>query len=348
MKKTLDFQIEDSINCLNFINPELAILFTTSGQILLYNTTTHTRINVMTNPGFRKYTCGNLDSSQPATIYVHDEIFVIANDFGDVARVVNIRKKYIYDFQRGDYQLQHCKYPIVLFNRKQKCYIGTTTAWNSMHIIDLQEIENLFDANMGTDAMQQLPLDVDNDENDYFWGQLSISSDNQYILCRGWDWGSIDSLKVIDVEMYPNAPKEAETRIGTMLEHLNRPACFIDKKNVAFLYREKEEGWIDVQSPTNQDEIHIYSHSGQFIEKITLDREVYSLESEMIYIDQQFVFYSSSHIQYYSKLGAHLSCTVINSNKIYSSILHAIVSSLDQSVTIYPIEYVNPNEITFE
>ncbi|WZU02218.1 hypothetical protein MGH68_04110 [Erysipelothrix sp. D19-032] len=103
-----------------------------------------------------------------------------------------------------------------------------------------------------------------------------------------------------------------------MLEHLNRPACFIDQKNVAFLYREKEEGRIDVQSPTNQDEIHIYSHSGQFIEKITLDREVYSLESEMIYIDQQFVFYSSSHIQYYSKLGAHLSCTVINSNKIYS------------------------------
>lgn len=358
-QSTFDLLIDDKISAANLLNEKEVVLYTGSGDVILYNMQTEEYVNLLADKNFSKFTTSGLDPELETTIYTMNNIIVIVNDYGRYGRIINLDEKYILDISREDYYIEHCKYPIALFEDEAgDTNLIFTVAWNDMQVVNLRTRQSMtIDKSLVEVGAEERHLNFykNHEESnklfwprkyDYFYGKLHISPNQESVLSCGWDWGSIDSLKVYDIKKFILDKRISDVRIGEMLEHMNRPACFVDNNTVAFLYCEADEGWIekDEAEKSKLDEIHFYTTTGNFINKIIIPEKIFVGKVDMNFNIQHkyFVIYSKEC----GTTIVTLSGEILYQNKDlmperYNMAQNMLISYTNRNLQLYEINLIN-------
>lgn len=239
--------LENIVTATLFNENELIVLMH-NGEVLRYFLKTQKKETLVTIAIEKAGSNEKFDINAPSTIYVLNDIIVIANDYKTHVFVFFSTQKASFYLQRKDYYADISKYPIALFNNERGTpHLIYGVAWNHLQIMNLEtkEIVTLSKSQFEENAAEKykafckefgLPEQAREDSAfDYFFGALKISPDKKYFLSKGWSWGSCDSYKVFEINHFINRPEILTLNIGDW-EHLNRAACWIDEQTVAFGY----------------------------------------------------------------------------------------------------------------
>ena len=179
-------------------------------------------------------------------IYIFNDYVCEVEDFGTEGIVT---KKNNPDFRRklirGDYQVEHCSFPITFFERENQTFLIHGTDWNRLDITLLEENVLL------TDRV----VDYESQTNyfDYFHSKLHISPDGSHFISNGWFWGPMDALSLFSVDDFlKNYELSFKMLYFDVTSGYNwdRPLCWIDNQTIAIGYNllENEEIKISKQN----------------------------------------------------------------------------------------------------
>ena len=277
-KEKIIIDSEDRIitSCLS--SPTELVFLLSNSTVYRYDILTKKEEALFSVDSKMTYTDGGFDIESPSTLYTLDQIVVIANDY-KFHTIVHYPGKYeSLRLQREDYYAEYSKYPIALFkNDKGIPHLIYGVAWNHVQIINLSTRQLLTAAKSlikeGAEESriefykthEEKADDVWPSSYDYFFGELSMSPDNQYFLSAGWVWGSADCYNIFEVEHFINNHRIKDQNIS-LWEHENRPSCWVSNTCVAVAYHPSIEGDDNVTEDT-PNEIHLYQMMGDEIRR---------------------------------------------------------------------------------
>jgi hypothetical protein len=140
------------------------------------------------------------------------------------------------ELSRGEYQVEHCSFPIAFYSAENKDFLIHGTDWNRLDITCLDNLQ------IKTDRL----VDYDSKTNyfDYFHSLLSVSPDGTHFSSNGWIWSPVDVITIYSVE---NFLKEYELSQHSLYfgqtsgYFWDRPLCWIDNNMIAIAYNQAED-----------------------------------------------------------------------------------------------------------
>lgn len=264
-------------------SPTEVVFLLSNGSVFRYNTSTKKEEELFSVYTSMSYTDGGFDLESSSTLYTLDNIVVLANDYKFHAIVHYPGKYKNLRLQRKDYYAEISKYPIALFKDDRGVpHIIYGVDWNHVQILNLSTRQLLTAAKslIKVDAEEQYVEFYKTHEEgkfcddiwpysyNYFFGELSMSPNNQYFLSAGWVWGSADSHNIYEVEHFINNSRIKDQNIN-MWEHENRASCWVSNTCVAVAYNPATE-WENDAVEGAPCEIHLY----QIADEITLQKKL--------------------------------------------------------------------------
>lgn len=143
----------------------------------------------------------------------------------------NYRKQ----LKRGDYQVEHCTFPIAFYSKNNQTFLIHGTDWNRLDITCLETDELL--------TNRVVDYDTDSNYFDYFHSSLLISPDAKYFTSNGWVWHPYDVITVYSIENFllkfelSRLPFDFEDVDGY---NWDRPLCWINNQTLGIGYNAKE------------------------------------------------------------------------------------------------------------
>ncbi|MEM7373076.1 MAG: hypothetical protein AAF587_30920 [Bacteroidota bacterium] len=139
---------------------------------------------------------------------------------------------------RGDYQVEHCSFPIGFYSRGDQTFLIHGTDWNRLDITCLETDE----------LLTERIVDYESETNyvDYFHSLLSVSPDENSFITNGWVWNPIDVIKLYKIDTflvsYESSDYQSIFPEGRNSGYLwDRPACWMDSETVVIGYNKQEE-----------------------------------------------------------------------------------------------------------
>lgn len=138
---------------------------------------------------------------------------------------------------RGEYHVEHCRYPLAFVEREGCLLLLHATDWNRLDVTDPRTGERLTPREVGESTRPVL---------DYFYSGLSVSPGGGRVLSNGWVWHPYGRVRVFDLQRWLGEnPWEAEG--GASVRYLSlcayfwdRPVAWVDEDTVA-LWGEGED-----------------------------------------------------------------------------------------------------------
>jgi hypothetical protein len=187
--------------------------------------------------------------------------FAIAEDYAQKGLVLSIDDpQYYFPFERGDYHVKHCCFPLALYKKDEQYFLLHGSDWNRIEQICL------------TTKNAMIPPFSKNDEEkeiDYFHSSIQLSPNKKEFLSNGWVWQPYDIIyrfKLEDMQAGKlNDFQDIQIPIGTGY-NWDRPLCWINNNLIAIGYnpREDEEETYAEDTPS---QILIYDLSDDSISK---------------------------------------------------------------------------------
>ena len=248
----ITFDSEEIILAATISKPTEVVILMNSGSVIRYSLDEQKGKQLFTIKNDLKYSDGGFDLAKKSSIYTLDEIVVVVNDY----------KRHVYDHYPTKYNSFHLEreehhenissYPIALYKNENGIpHLIYAVAWNHIQIMNLDTKEiltaskSLFEEHAKEkymDLHKKIYGNIDKFDTqwepspyDYFFGKLKISPDSKYFLSKGWAWGSSDSYNVYEINHFIKSNEISQIKLGDW-EHLNRAACWVDEKTVAFGY----------------------------------------------------------------------------------------------------------------
>lgn len=187
--------------------------------------------------------------------------FALAEDYGQKGMVLSIRdKKYHYPFERGNYHVEHCSFPLALFEKEEEFHLIHGSDWNRVEQINLTKHSSLIPFNPEEEADKKL---------DYFHSSIQLSPNKEEFLSNGWMWSPFDIIYRFKLEDLHQAKWKNAQYVEippTTGYNWDRPLCWINNNLIAIGYtpQEDEEEKLDEQTPS---EILIYDLTNDHINK---------------------------------------------------------------------------------
>lgn len=188
--------------------------------------------------------------------------FALAEDYGQKGIVLSIKKrKYHYPFERGDYHVEHCSFPLALFEKEEELHLIHGSDWNRVEHINLTKNLSLIPLN---------PEEEDEKKLDYFHSSIQLSPNKDEFLSNGWMWSPFDIIYRFKLEDLHQAKWKSAQYVEippTTGYNWDRPLCWINNNLIAVGYTplEDEEKKLDANTPS---EILIYDLTNDHINKI--------------------------------------------------------------------------------
>jgi len=300
----VDLDIAGDVQASAMLGGTRIVVLTTDGDVVLYNIEAGSQRRLFrTSSGGVVYSDGGFDPSSPSSIYAMDDIFVLVNDVKTHGFVYNFAQNYLLHLTRGDYLVEHCKYPIALFRGDDgDPYMIYGTDWNRVDIANLatRQVVTADKSLIEVDAEKRhIDFYKDFDEAnkllwprgfDYFYGKLALSPSKTKFLSAGWYWGSYDAATVFDIAEFVSNHRVTSCHVY-FLEHEGRSVCWVDDGTIAVPYNpahENENDDEDQPSKTFEDvwQIRLYyadKRGEKAKEVVTLSEPVDLASAELVY-----------------------------------------------------------------
>jgi hypothetical protein len=247
----ITFDTEDIILTATMSKHNEMVMLMSSGSVIRFNLDKREGKHLFSVKSDIGYSDGGFDITAKSSIYTLDEIVVVVNNYKRHGFIHYPTKYNSLHLWREDYHADISNYPIALYKSKNGIpHLIYSVAWNHIQIMNLETCQiltaskSLIEENAEERHIEYYKkygdLAKQNKQTwpspyDYFFGQLKISPDNKYFLSKGWAWGSCDSYNIYNIDNFLESNRISEIGVGSW-EHLNRPACWINEKTVAFGY----------------------------------------------------------------------------------------------------------------
>lgn len=212
--------------------PLQMLLFSKSGNIYLWE---------LENSNYRRL--GKLpkgmDSTKKMTVYTHHKYICIVAHRNTQGLILHLEKPDYYKvLKRGDYQVEHCSYPIAFYEKEGLTYLIHGTDWNRLDITCLDTDELI--------TNRLVSYEGEGKENyvDYFHSLLAISPDASQFFSNGWVWSPVDIITIYNTEQFLTTYEQQHSYLdfgGTSGYNWDRPACWIDNQHIAVGYDISED-----------------------------------------------------------------------------------------------------------
>jgi hypothetical protein len=139
--------------------------------------------------------------------------------------VYNLQTRRItFNFERGNYQVHHCMFPVTFFTYENKEYLIAGKDWNRVDLYDPETGESLRER------------DLTNHQVDYFWGALHVSPDQKRVCTFGWHWGPVGQLTHFSIEKWMQGELYAMEKLEYLSAEGNDwdyPMCWVNDDTIA-------------------------------------------------------------------------------------------------------------------
>lgn len=201
-------------------------------------------------------------------IHSFGRFICIAQKHGLLGVVLDLEnEKFQKDLKRGEYLVDHCRFPIGFYPFQDRTHLIHGTDWNRLDITCLETDELL------TDRI----VDFESQKNyfDYFHSSIVVSPDFSQFTSNGWVWHPFDIITVYPVEAFIQRYEAShlDVKIGDFGErggyNWDRPLCWLNNFTLGIGHNEgeKSEGEIKFTS-----QILIYDlRSDQIVDRIPFD-----------------------------------------------------------------------------
>ncbi len=221
--------------CWSNLHHHQVYALTQAASLLLIDTTTGSIVAEHTLPW------GDLDWEKPVQVALssQDQFLCLANDYDQYGYVFDLHQGEVsFKLDRGTYHTIQTKFPTIFFRKEGKEYLIHAADWNHIDITEL--------------ATQTLITQRDTNQYekegylDYFYGELHLSPNQQWLLSSGWVWNPVSVIKFINLEkwFYENKAEpeqNQEANFGIVSYYWDRAICWVGNTTVAYFYDPREE-----------------------------------------------------------------------------------------------------------
>ena len=339
-KNRIRLKIESKILSLKHSNKHKDVFYGITEEFELL------KINVKQNQIINKWKIDSksIEINEQLTLILSpkDHFISITNTYGQHGLVYNLdSKSEILALDRKNYKIEHSIFPNCFFSRDSKLYLIHATDWNHIQIFDLEKNENI------TDRINKYQEEF---YLDYFYGELHLSPNQNWILSSGWIWGPASYCKFINLDVWMisnhNEPETNDKHDFSIFSYYwDRAICWISNTSVAYLYDPKEEDlndeeYSEMKLEKNKSYILIYD----IIQSEIIQRIEFNNFSKNEYFEATKdckIYYLNTFLVISSKLNG-ISIIDINSNVIlyeekqiqlnnYSNISNAFYNLTDEN-----------------
>ena len=112
--------------------------------------------------------------------------FALAEDFGQKGLILSVEDKaYQHSFERGNYQVSHCSFPLALYEKEGLHYLLYGSDWNRIEQFCLETQQQL---------IPEYNEEDDEKDLDYFHSSIQLSPNKKEFLSNGWVWQPFDII----------------------------------------------------------------------------------------------------------------------------------------------------------
>ncbi|MGL4583016.1 MAG: hypothetical protein ACRCVU_08545 [Flavobacterium sp.] len=352
-KYTYTLASEDTILSATLSKEDEVVMVMSNGNVIKYNFLSNETTEISTLKDSMGYTDNGFELTEPISIYTLEDIIVIVNDFKRHGYVFNSKQEYRLHLWRGEYYVEHSKYPISLYKDDNGVpHLIYADDWNRVQIMNLDTRQVLTATKSlieeGAEERHIEYYKTHKESNklawpssyDYFYGELRISPDNKYFASAGWSWGSCDCCNTYQIDDFIKNNRISDIHIAAG-EHISRSICWINDNTIAIEYDPYTEGDDEATKETLK-EIHLYQIEGNtssLLNKIQLKQ--IDIKYNRMYFDSTldaFVLINSTEAVYIvSKTGEVLhQDNTIRANTYNITYLNFLELN-EKSVSIYGI-----------
>lgn len=158
------------------------------------------------------------------------------------------RYGYVYDtvlegvvlhLDRQDYYYKVSAFPLAFFCKEHTTYLIHASNWNRLDITNLTELRVITTRDK---------LEYGSEHYlDYFYGELHLSPNNEWLVSSGWVWQPFSVLKFTNVENWSHhniyeSEHHHSGDIAIWSYNWDRAMCWTNNHTLAYFYDPKEEG----------------------------------------------------------------------------------------------------------
>jgi hypothetical protein len=139
------------------------------------------------------------------------------------------------NLERGDYQMEHCQFPIAFYKNGSQTFLIHGTDWNRLDITCL-ETDRLL-------TNRIVEYETKSNYFDYFHSSLLMSPNEKHFTSNGWFWGPCDNVTVYSVNKFLQEFEVSNVQLNFReVDGYNwdRPLCWIDNQTLGIGYNKKE------------------------------------------------------------------------------------------------------------
>ncbi len=161
----------------------------------------------------------------------------VVNTRGRQGIVIDLRNgKATMILDRGNYYIQHCKFPVAFWEVDGRLLLVHGSAWNRLDISDPRTGELL--TNRSPTSYQRGEARPEH-YLDYFHSGLAVSPGGDYIADNGWIWGPAGIISIWALKSWlrenPWESEDGHSKRGLCLRHYywDGPLCWVGKGRLA-------------------------------------------------------------------------------------------------------------------
>ncbi|WP_121965487.1 hypothetical protein [Myroides sp. N17-2] len=344
---------EETILSATLSKEDEVVMVLSNGDVVKYNFLSNEATEVSTLKDSIKYPDNGFDLTDWISIYTLDDIIVIVNDFKRHGYVFNSKQEYRLHLWRGEYYVEHSKYPISLYKDDNDVpHLIYADDWNRVQIMNLNTRQVLTATKSlieeGAEERHIEYYKTQKESNklawprsyDYFYGELMMAPDNKHFASAGWFWGSYDCSNAYLIDDFINNIRISDIHITTG-EHIVRSMCWVNNNTIAIEYDPNVEGDDDATKESLK-EIHLYqieNNKSNLSEKIKLQDK--DIKYDNMYFDttlDAFVLINSTKAVYIvSKTGEVLHQDNTIRTRTYNTTYQQFLELKEKSVSVYKL-----------
>jgi hypothetical protein len=207
--------------------------------------------------------------NQPVGLYTYRNYLAIVNQRGRHGLVINlIDNTIVLQLLRGEYQVEHCSFPIAFYSRENQVYLIHGTDWNRLDITCLSTGKQLTERVVQYD--KQKPINY----LDYFHSSLIVSPDELSFISNGWVWQPFDVMLLWKIQDFLHQ-YELKNYCLSFLEtsgyNWDRPLCWIDNQTIEYGLNSMEGTTLEEGQAPLSDIIIQRTDDNTILEKVPFD-----------------------------------------------------------------------------
>lgn len=353
---------EDTILSATLSKEDEVVMVLSNADVIRHNLNTNTTEVVFTLNDSMNYSDGGFDLTSPISIYTLDDIIVVVNDFKRHGYVLNPEQGYQLHLWRGEYYVEHSKYPISLYKDDNSVpHLIYADDWNRVQIMNLNTRQVLTATKSlieeGAEERHIEYYKTQKESNklawpsnyDYFYGELLMAPDNKHFASAGWFWGSFDCIVAYEVNNFITNNRIQDILIFSG-EHENRSICWVNNNTLAVEFdpaleeEYDEEGNDIIRTPAEKElkEIHLYKieeNTSTLLNKIQI--QLRNIKYDNMYFDivlDAFVLINSTEAIYIvSKTGEVLHQDNTIRTRTYNTTHQQFLELKERSVSVHKL-----------